>query len=56
MPRFVDQIKETETITPDDIENVKPQEQIKVLGYLINGQGNIPMQVWLLTDQWFCNQ
>ena len=32
-------------ITPDELENVKPQEQIKIIGYLFNGRGNIDNQV-----------
>ena len=31
--------------TPDHTENVKLQEQIKILGYLFNGRGNIDNQV-----------
>ena len=45
MPRFLNQIIEMEIKTPPDINNVKPQEQIKVLVYLFNGRGNIDNQV-----------
>ena len=31
--------------TPDHTPNVKPQKQIKILGYLFNGRGNIENQV-----------
>ena len=31
--------------TPDHTDNVKPQEQIKILGYLFNRRGNIDNQV-----------
>ena len=41
MPRFINEIKDMEIITPPNIENVKPQAQIKILGYLFNGRGNI---------------
>ena len=45
MPRFIDEIKDLEIITPPNIENVKPKAQIKVLGFLINGRGNIDNQL-----------
>ena len=45
MPRFMNQIVNMENQTPAGTENVKPQEQIKILGYLFNGQGNIDNQV-----------
>ena len=48
MPRFIDQIKNIEIITPPDIKNVKPQAQIKNLGYLFNGCGNIDNQIYAL--------
>ena len=41
MRRFIDQIKKIEITTTPDIENVKPQPQIKVLGYLFNGREKI---------------
>ena len=31
--------------TPDHTENVRPQDQIKILGYLFNTRGNIDNQV-----------
>ena len=37
MLRFINEIKDLEIITPPEIDNVKPQAQIKVLGFLING-------------------
>ena len=45
MPRFLDQIKNMEIETPPDIDNIRPQEQIKVLGYLFNGSGNMNNQI-----------
>ena len=45
MPRFMDQIKDIEIQTPDHTDNVKPQEQIKILGYLLIGRGNIDNEV-----------
>ena len=45
MPRFINQIKEIEIQTPKGTDNVKPQEQIKILEYLFNGRGNIDNQV-----------
>ena len=45
MPRFMNQIENMEIQTPDHTDNVKPQEQIKILGYLFNGRGNIDNQV-----------
>ena len=45
MPRFINQIKNMIIQTPDDTENVKSQEQIKILGYLFNGRGNIDNQM-----------
>ena len=33
MPRFMNQIENMEIETPGYTENVKPQEQIKILGY-----------------------
>ena len=45
MPRFANQIENMEIETPEGTENVKPQEQIKILGYLFNTRGNIDNQV-----------
>ena len=45
MPRFINQIEDMEIQTPVHTEIVKPQEQIKILGYLFNGRGNIDNQV-----------
>ena len=50
MPRFMNQIEDMEIETPDKLDNVKPQEQIKILGYLFNGRGNIDNQVNQLTS------
>ena len=48
MPRFIEEIKDLEIITPPDIENVKPKAQIKGLGFLINARGNIDNQINML--------
>ena len=45
MPRFMNQIENMEIETPEYTDNVKPQEQIKILGYLFNTRGNIDNQV-----------
>ena len=45
MPRYADQIENMEIETPEGTDNVKPQEQIKILGYLFNTRGNIDNQV-----------
>ena len=45
MPRFKNQIEDMEIETPEYTDNVKPQEQIKILGYLFNTRGNINNQV-----------
>ena len=45
MPRFMNQIEDMKIQTPDNTENVKPQEHIKILGYLFNGRGNIDNKV-----------
>ena len=45
MPRFINQIEDIEIETPKYTDNVKPQEQIKILGYLFNTRGNIDNQV-----------
>ena len=37
--------KNMEIITPQSIKHGKPQAQIKILGYLFNGRGNIDNQV-----------
>ena len=50
MPRFIDEIKNLEIITQADIENVKPKAQIKILGFLINGRGNIDNQLNALSS------
>ena len=44
-PRYMDQIENMEIETSDETENVKPQAQIKILGYLFNTRGNIDNQV-----------
>ena len=36
---------EQEIETPEETDNVKPQDQIKILGYLFNTRGNIDNQV-----------
>ena len=45
MPRFMNQIEDIEILTPEYTNNVKPQEQIKILGHLFNARGNIDNQV-----------
>ena len=45
MPRFINQIKNMNITTPPDINNIKPKEQIKFVGYLFNGRGNIDNQI-----------
>ena len=45
MPRFMNHIEKMEIETPEYTDNVKPQEQIKILGYLFNTRGNIDNQV-----------
>jgi len=45
MPRFINQINKMEIIPPPDVDNVKPQAQMKILGYLFNGSGNINNQI-----------
>ena len=50
MPRFINEIKDLEIITQPDIENVKPKAQIKILGFLINGRGNIDNQLNALSS------
>ena len=47
MPRFMNQIENIEIETPEYTDNVKPQEQIKILGYLFNTRRNIDNQVKL---------
>ena len=41
----MNQIEDMEIQTPDPIDNVKPQEQIKILEHIFNGRGNIDYQV-----------
>ena len=41
----MNQIEDMEILTPEYTDNVKPQEQIKILGYLFNARGNIDNQV-----------
>ena len=45
MTRFVNQIKDMEIITSPNIDTVKPQKQIKVQGYLLNGKANFDNQI-----------